>query len=68
MSSDPPQRSYLRRSTFAPAERTVQVRQLNLCIQNFQMLSKSLPTPLRLRAINPLRFLFLLRALDDLLR
>ena len=58
MSSDPPWSSCFRHSTLTPAVRTVQVRQLNLCIRNFQMLPKSLSTPLRLREINPLRSLF----------
>ena len=58
MSSDPPWSSCFRHSTLTPAVRTVQVRQLNLCIRNFQMLPKSLSTPLRLREINPMRSLF----------
>ena len=58
MSSDPPWSSCFRHSTLTPAVRTVQVRQLNLCIRNFQMLPKSLSTPLRLRETNPLRSLF----------
>ena len=34
--------SCLRHSRFAPAARTLQVRQLNLCIGNFQMLLKNM--------------------------
>ena len=39
---DPPRSSCLRHSTFAPAARTVHVRQLNHCIRYFQMVPKTL--------------------------
>ena len=39
---DPPRSSCLPHSTFAPAARTVHVRQLNNCIRYFQMLPKTL--------------------------
>ena len=39
---DPPRSSCLLHSTFAPAARTVHVRQLNNCIRYFQMLPKTL--------------------------
>ena len=42
MSPDARRSSCLRHSTFAPASRTVYVRQLNHCIQYFQMLPKTL--------------------------
>ena len=42
MASDPPRSSCLRYSTFAPAARTVYVRQLNHYIRYFQMLPKTL--------------------------
>ena len=49
MAPDPPRSSYLRHSTFAPAARTVHVRQLNHCIRYFQMLPKTLISSLQFR-------------------
>ena len=42
MPPNPPRSSCVRSSTFAPATRTVHVRQLNHCIRYFQMLPKTL--------------------------
>ena len=39
---DLPRSSCLQHSRFAPGARTLQVRQLNLCIGNFQMLLKNM--------------------------
>ena len=53
MPQDPPRSLCLRHSTFAPAARTVHVRQLNHCIRYFQMLRKTL---MSYRQGNPLTF------------